>query len=98
MLPAPRFGIRFAWYRAEPEETMRYDRKIRLRGRPWYQAARRVALGYELDPAENRGFILFIPAYLVVEDAPNQLPPEAKMSSPLKTTDVRHLPDASRKA
>jgi hypothetical protein len=50
---------------------MSYDRKIRLRGRPWYQVARRVPLGYELDPAENRGFSLLIPAYLVVEDAVN---------------------------
>ncbi|MBI3951399.1 MAG: hypothetical protein HY314_13190 [Acidobacteria bacterium] len=47
---------------------MKYDRQIRVRGRPWYQTARRVSLGYELDPAENRGFILIIPAYMVLEE------------------------------
>ena len=45
-----------------------YDCQIRMRGRPWYQTARRVSLGYELDPAENRGFVLTIPAYLVIEE------------------------------
>jgi hypothetical protein len=28
-----------------------------------------VSLGYELDPADNRGFALLVPAYLVVEEA-----------------------------
>ncbi len=46
----------------------KYDCQIRIRGRPWYQTARRIPSGYELDPAENRGFLLTIPAYLVVEE------------------------------
>lgn len=53
---------------------MEYNSQIRLRGRPWYQAARRVPLGYELDPAENRGFVLTIPAYLVIEEVVNRSP------------------------
>jgi len=68
---------------------MKYNRQIRLRGRPWYQAARRVPLGYELDPAENRGFILTIPAYLVVEEAVNQ-----PSSDPVEP--VEHEPPALR--
>lgn len=50
--------------------SVSYDRQIRLRGRPWFQPARRVSLGYELDPAENDGFRLIIPTYLVVEEVP----------------------------
>lgn len=52
-------------------ETMRkYDCQIRVRGRPWYQSARRVPGGYELDPTENRGFVLQIPLYMVIEEKP----------------------------
>lgn len=48
----------------------KYDCQIRVRGRPWYQLARRVPGGYELDPAENRGFVLQIPLYMVIEEMP----------------------------
>ncbi|MCS6806874.1 MAG: hypothetical protein RMM98_04965 [Acidobacteriota bacterium] len=48
----------------------KYDYQIRVRGRPWYQLARRVPGGYELDPAENRGFALQIPYYMVIEEIP----------------------------
>jgi hypothetical protein len=54
------------------EATIRYDRNIRLRGRLGHEAARRVTLGYELDPAEHRGFRLVIPDYMVAEDVPRQ--------------------------
>ncbi|MBI3948845.1 MAG: hypothetical protein HY314_00075 [Acidobacteria bacterium] len=54
------------------EGTIRYDRNIRLRGRLWDEAARRVSLGYKLDPAEHRGFPLVIPEYMVAEDMPRQ--------------------------
>ncbi|GEM_PF-4869381 len=50
--------------------SVSYDCQIRLRGRPWFQPARRVSLGYELDPAENDGFRLIIPTYLVIEEVP----------------------------
>lgn len=69
---------------------MKYDRKIRLRGRPWYQAARHVSLGYELDPADNRGFTLLIPAYLVVEDTSNQRLPEVDSLPTLEVSDARY--------
>jgi hypothetical protein len=61
----------------EMVEEMKYNCHIRLRGRPWYQAARRVPLGYELDPAENRGFVLTIPAYLVIEEVVNRPPSDS---------------------
>jgi hypothetical protein len=54
------------------EGTIRYDRNIRLRGWLWYEAARRVSLGYELDPAEHRGVRLVIPEYMVAEDVLRQ--------------------------
>ena len=52
------------------QEPIQYDRSIRVRGRPGFEAARRVSLGYELDPDKHRGFRLVIPEYMIAEEAP----------------------------
>jgi hypothetical protein len=61
---------------------MEYNFEIRLRGRPWYYRARRDSLGYELDPAENRGYVLVVPAYLVVEEFMIESSPDSWNNEP----------------